>query len=225
MRISLLCFLTLVSCGRGYEVNEGIQETLVEGRYTAKLNSLNTSMGRYTGWLNLSIHDNQFWARVKVEGPQTSQMHAQYIHVNGSCPSMKDDLNQDGYLDFMEVYKIAGPILLPLDSNLNSQMKGLNEFPTMRRNSPHYYYSEASNSDRLMADLRRKDVYVDDMLTKLGPRERLNLTKRILVIYGTKAERYFPESVSTFDGYPKQISIPVACGEIAEGEHNFSTER
>ena len=222
MRTSLLCFLTLVSCGRGYVEDDGIQEAISEGRYTAKINSLNVSMGRYSGWLNISIFENQFWARVKVDGPQSSQMHAQYIHINSTCPTMKDDLNHDGYLDFMEVYRVAGPILIPLDSNLNSQVKGLNDFPIMRRNSSFYYYSEASNSSWLMADLRRNDTYTDDMLTKLRPSESLNLSKRIIIIYGTKAERHFPESVSSFDGYPKQTSIPIACGEITEGEHNFS---
>lgn len=194
------------------------EEPIANGRYTASLKPINVTLGRFTGWLKLSITDNQFWARVKVNGPQTTQMHAQYIHSGSVCPDMKDDLNRDGYLDFMEVYKIAGPILLPLDSNLNAQLKGLNEFPVMRKNSGLYYYSESCNSERLMADLKRTDIFPYDMITKLHPSEKIDLTKRIIIIYGVSADRNLPESVSSFDGYPREATMPVACGEITVGE-------
>jgi hypothetical protein len=102
-----------------------------------------------------------------------------------------------------------------LDSNLNSQMKGLHEFPQMRRNSSYYYYSEACNGDYMLSDLKRKDEYKEDMMTKLRPSEKLNLKKRVVLIYGTSSDRYLPDTVRTFDGYPNHSSIPIACGEVS----------
>lgn len=222
LRMSLLCFLTLVSCGSGYVEDDDVQGPIPDGRYTAKIKPLNKNFGKFHGWMNITISDNQFWARVKIDGPQTAHMHSQYIHTNSKCPDAESDLNQDGIIDFMEIYNDAGPILLPLDANLNAQMKGLNEFPVMKKRNKFYYYSEASNSDRLMRDLRLKDIYTSDMMTKLKPSEELDLTRRIIIIYGISAEQYVPASVSTFEGYPKQTAMPIACGEIVEGDYEVT---
>jgi hypothetical protein len=217
LSLRLLCLLTLYACGKGYEDIKEIEEEVAPGHYKAVFKSLNSKVGRFNGWLSLSIHDNQFWARVKVSGPNTKSMHAQYIHTIGTCPDMDDDLNHDGYLDFMEVYNVAGPILLPLDSNLNSQLKGLDEFPKMRENTYFYYYSEACQSTRLLSDLKEVDVFGTDMMAKLGRGENLNLATRVIIIYGSSEGRPLPETVRSFEGYPSQSSIPIACGEITEG--------
>jgi len=217
LSLPLLCLLTLYACGKGYEDIKVIEEEVAPGHYKAAFKSLNPKVGRFNGWLSLSIHDNQFWARVKLTGPNTKSMHAQYIHALGTCPDMNDDLNQDGYLDFMEVYNVAGPILLPLDSNLNSQLKGLDEFPKMRENTSFYYYSEACQSSRLLGDLKEVDVFGSDMMTKLQRGESLSLATRVIMIYGSSEGRPLPETVRSFEGYPPQLSIPIACGEITEG--------
>lgn len=218
IRLCFLCLVLLLSCGKGYKEKEYIQYEVASGRFKATLKSLNSHVGATRGWVSLSIEDYQFWARVKVKGPNTKDMHAQYIHAKGVCPRMTDDTNHDGYLDFMEAFKVAGPILLPLDSNLNSQMFGLNEFPMMRIKNDFYYYSEACNVERMILDLRRRDYYQTDMISKLGSRENLNLHKRIIIIYGVAQDRMLPNTVRSFDGYPSQASLPIACGEIMVGE-------
>lgn len=215
IQMSLLCLLMLFSCGSGFGDVEVRQEEVIEGWYTAVLNPLNSKVGIFSGRVDLSMSDNQFWVRVNLKGPQTNEMHPQFLHTNSSCPTMKDDLNRDGYLDFIESYRVAGPILMPLDSNLNSQMKGLHEFPHMRKNSSYYYYSEACNSDYMLSDLKRKDEYKEDLMTKLRPSEKLNLKKRVVLIYGASSDRYLPDTVGTFDGYPNHSSVPIACGEIS----------
>ena len=215
IQMSLLCLLMLFSFGSGFGDVEVRQEEVIEGWYTAVLNPLNSKVGIFSGRVDLSMSDNQFWVRINLKGPQTNEMHPQFLHTNSSCPTMKDDLNRDGYLDFIESYRVAGPILMPLDSNLNSQMKGLHEFPHMRNNSSYYYYSEACNSDYMLSDLKRKDEYKEDLMTKLRPSEKLNLKKRVVLIYGASSDRYLPDTVGTFDGYPNHSSIPIACGEIS----------
>lgn len=215
LHMSLLLIFTLAGCGKGFKEEEQEQQEASPGRYEARLNPLNQKLGRYRGWASVTISDNQFWARVKVDGPQTDDMHAQYVHLRGRCPNMGDDENRDGYLDFMEVYAVAGPILLPLDGNLNTQQKGLHEFPRMKRNG-YYYYSEACNSQRLMDDIKAPDVIIRDMMTKLDG-DDLALDKRVLIIYGVSEKRKLPASVRSFDGYPTHATVPIACGEIIEG--------
>jgi hypothetical protein len=217
-RLCFFCLILLLSCGKGYKEKEYIQYEVASGRFKATLNALNSRVGVFHGWASLSIEDYQFWARIKVMGPNSKDMHAQYIHTRGTCPLMTDDTNHDGYLDFMEASEVVGPILLPLDSNLNSQMFGLNDFPTMRSKNDFYYYSEACNAQRMILDLRRHDYYETDMISKLGSRENLNLHKRIVMIYGVALDRALPSTVRSFDGYPSQASLPIACGEILIGE-------
>jgi len=219
MRVQfILCwFFMLISCGKGFNADEGQREEIPPGRYYSSLRPLNTKLGRYSGWVSITISDNQFWARIKLTGPKTSGMHAQYLQANSKCPSMSDDTNDDGYLDFKEAYAVSGPILIPLDSDLKTQLKGLNIFPKMRRSS-FYYYSEACNTSLMMEDLRASDSYSSDMIIKLRPNEELRLDRRVILIYGTDEDRYLPSTVNTFEGYPSQSSIPIACGEILEGE-------
>lgn len=207
-----LLIFNITSCGKGFTDEQKIPEDAWNRQYEAVFKPLNQKFGRSSGWARFSIFENQIWARVKFHGKKSKDMHAQYVHINGRCPNMKDDMNRDGYLDFMEVYKVAGPILLPLDSNLNSQLKGIFEFPAMKR-QPFYYYSEASNYGRMMADLRRDDVISDDMVTKLKEKD-LNLQKRVVLVYGIDADEFLPSSVRTFTGYPPQATLPVACGEL-----------
>jgi hypothetical protein len=205
------------SCGKGFSDDNKLQEEIWQGQYGTQFKPLNQKLGTSSGWAKISIYENQIWARVKFHGNKTKDMHAQYIHLNGRCPTMKDDKNGDGYLDFMEVYDVAGPIILPLDSNLNSQLKGIFEFPFMKRR-PFYYYSEASNYGRTMRDLRSEDVVVDDMMTKLHG-EDLDLHRRVILIYGVDIDVFLPNTVRTFTGYPSQATLPVACGELEIDDH------
>ena len=198
--VKRLCFFGLVlllSCGKGYKEKEYIQYEVASGRFKATLKSLNPQVGVFHGWVSLSIEDYQFWARIKVMGPNSKDMHAQYIHTSGKCPLMSDDTNHDGYLDFMEASKVV---------------------PVMRNKNDFYYYSEACNAQRMMLDLRRHDYYDTDMISKLSSGEELNLDKRIVMIYGVPIDRALPSTVRSFDGYPSQASLPIACGEIMMGE-------
>ncbi len=215
----LLPFL-LVSCGKGFKEEEEEvfrQNEEVEELFNISFSPLNaTKIGRYHGWSGISIADNQIWIRVKLQGPSHTDAHAQYLHTGSRCPTMADDRNNDGYLDFMEVSEVVGPVLLPFDGNLNSQLKGLHDFPTMKREGM-YYYSEAGNYSFLLEDLEREDMYPADMITKLDPREELDLSSRVVLIYGVDGQKKLPNSVATFDGYPSQATLPIACGVVRDG--------
>lgn len=211
-----LLLLIFIGCGKGFDPELNVLEEIEASQYHAWLSPINLRHGSYRGWAQLNISDNQFWARVKVHGLKTSDMHGQYIHVGGRCPSLKDDANKDGFLDFMELIAVLGPILIPLDGNLTTQQKGIFEFPRMRRH-PFYFYSEATNFQWLMEDLRREDVIRDDYITKLPRGSDLGLTRRAVVIYGVDEERFLPSSVRSTPGYSSHRTLPIACGEIRKG--------
>lgn len=214
--LGLSFFILLAGCGKGFEEQEEPQEEEYVGHYRAVFKPLNQRFGRMSGWAAITITDNQFWARVRVGGRKTTTMHAQFIHSRGRCPGMTDDLNGDGYLDFLEAYRIAGPILVPLDANLNSQLKGMHEFPLMKRKS-HYFYSEAASYDRMMEDLRGEDYLSDDMISKLSEDE-LELERRVVMIYGINEDNSLPSTVRSYTGYPAQYALPIACGELQAGD-------
>lgn len=213
----ILLSLLLAGCGKGYEELSIQNEVVADGQYHAQLLPLNVQVGKSKGFSSISIKDNQFWARVKIFGPKTGSMHAQYIHRLDRCPTHRDDTNGDGFLDAWEVFAVSGEILIPLDSDLNSQIKGMNEFPRMKKHD-FFYYSEACHSDRLLRDLRSPDELRYDFITKLSKTESLNLSGRVIVVYGTSETRKLPDSVRSFSGYSTQQSLPIACGEILNGE-------
>jgi len=218
----LLGLLSLTSCGKGFtedkEQSEGEirQEEEEEFKFQVRFRPLNLKVGSYTGWGSLSVFENQFWARIKVQGPQTGEMHAQYLHTGERCPSQRDDLNADGYLDFREAQRVVGDILIPLDGNLTSQMKGLFDFPLINANNI-YYYSQATSYTTMLDDLRREDSFPNDFITKLARGEELNPGARVVVIYGVSSNRRLPNTVASYDAYPAQATLPISCGVVYGG--------
>lgn len=218
----ILCLFFITSCGKGFtkeklqNTGEITQEEQEETRYQVRFKPLNPRAGRYIGWGSLSVVDDQFWARIKTQGPNTNEMHAQYLHSGERCPSMRDDLNGDGYLDFREAHSVVGDILLPFDGNLTTQMKGLFEFPVMNAGDM-YYYSEAASYTDMLEDLRREDTFPSDFISKLGAGEELNLRARVVLIYGVSSTRKLPLTVASYEAYPAQTTLPIACGVVFGG--------
>ena len=213
----ILFCLVVSACGKGYEEKVVRNEIVADGHYHAKLLPINKRISTAYGFSTISIRDNQFWARVKVFGPKINSSHQQHIHLRDRCPTITDDKNGDGMIDAKEVFDVSGPVLIPLDSDLSSQIKGLNEFPKMRRHN-FYYYSEATHSDRIMRDLRGPDHLRYDFMSKLAPGDPLALDSRVIIIFGTSENRPLPTSAVSYGGYPLHETIPVACGKIRAGE-------
>jgi hypothetical protein len=213
MGLLLLC---CTHCGKRFEDLSESRDAETVGAFWARLEPLNQHIYKHEGWLTLSLRDNQFWARIKVFSKKSKALHLQFLHVHGECPTMKDDYNHDGYLDFKEAHSKSGDILIPFDSNLNSQFKGMNEFPRMGSHD-YYYYTESSNYERMVNDLRENDSDFFDLMTKLKTNEKLNLPQRVVIIYGIEDLIQVPSTVSGFLGYPISWTLPVACGKIQPG--------
>lgn len=219
----LLFFLLLPGCGKGFKDLEDRQEEIVPEHFVAILEPLNRRVAQFKGWVEVTISENQFWIRIKVEGNSDRIMHAQYLHAYSRCPTEDADVNGDGYIDFLEAHRDVGPILIPLDGNLNSQLKGMNTYPEMKRQG-FYYYSRSTAIDRLMRDLYRQDNIPDDMMTKLKRHESLSLDERVIMIYGIPEGRNLPASVQSYSVYPSQFTLPVACGRLRQGDTTYFSE-
>jgi hypothetical protein len=124
--ISGLCLLALASCGGKDESSKSTQEkqheVQTEGVFKAILRPYNFTAA---GWIPNGMAD------IKVVGDEieikswmddsANVVHMQNIHVGSKCPSMAQDANKDGFVDFNESMNFSGKILMALDSDLNSQ--------------------------------------------------------------------------------------------------------
>lgn len=222
----LFCLLLIcISCGRtGNPYREELSLSLKQeqqGYYRAKLIPLQKKMTRSLyGQGSFYLKEIQFYASVYLRTPWKRVTHLQFIHAGNRCPSMQDDLNRDGYLDFYEAMKVSGRILIPLDKDLETQLRGFTKYPTSN-DKGDYYYSEAASAPWMLRDLRNKGFNSNNTLEKLNPNEELNLIERVIIVYGVPHYFKLPESVRSFDGYSSHMSTPIACAEIIETVEEF----
>lgn len=214
--IPALCLLTLASCG-GANNNSSNgpsnlpreEEQLVEGSYKAILRPYNFTVAGWipNGMADIRIQDNEIEVKSWLDD-SANVVHMQNIHLGTECPSMAQDTNNDGYVDFNETTQFSKKILIPLDADLNSQALGNPLYP-----KGNFTYLQRASLPQLMSDLRLKDENPNDDQAKLAANEPLNLTGRVIIITGS-ANKNLPSSVSTIDGMTSELSIPIACGKI-----------
>lgn len=198
----LLCY----SCGKqkfpDYRPPGLVLSDEEEEAHRTYFKSLNPSLaGRVKGHVVIWVRDLQFYARVVVfKGPKNLRIQ-QYIHTGNHCPTIRDDLNNDGMIDFSEVIKSSGEILVPLDGKLRSQTSGMNWFPVSDRDGA-FYYSRAANLKWFMEDLRARDENPGDHVVKLAKSEDLALKRRVVILYGSTSDPL----------------LPIACADIQNGE-------
>lgn len=141
---------------------------------------------------------------IKVRGVTAKTLHPQHIHAGEQCPSAVDDRNRDGFVDVIEGLPKYGPILVSLDSELNSFAPSL-DFPVANAEGRYEYHEHASKS-HLQEELQ----------------EALKLGTRHVVIHGIDPDprvNPLPASVASLPGLPAWATLPVACGELDRVKH------
>lgn len=167
-----MCLLTiLVACGRRAEENsepqrqerETPQET--EGMYQAKIIPVNiVSAGSTVGVFRIRIMGDEVRVRGDINN-STVVSHQQKIHRGQNCPGPGADDNLDGVVSYDESLKITGGVLFPLTSATPDHWG-------------NYLYSARFS--------------LTDILTKLPPDEDLNMSGRVIMIYGGNGSLNFP---------------------------------
>jgi hypothetical protein len=196
--------LVFQGCGKqkfpDYDEKPERQEEQAPGYYTGVFTTLNS---RYAG--SVSAHavlwtkGQQFYGRVVMMKGTPSVIYHQFIHKGRDCPTMKNDYNHDGMLSADEAAVVAGPMLIPLDRNLKTQVLGMEWFPRTDREGL-YYYSRSGDISEMMKDLRKLDYDPARGLGKLNINENLDIDQRTIILYRLSSESF----------------IPVACTELKE---------
>jgi hypothetical protein len=197
--IPAACLLALASCGGSGGSNStgapgptdgpGEEESqAAEGTYKAILRPYNFTVA---GWIPNGMTDIKITGdKIEVKSwldDAANVVHMQNIHFGTQCPTTANDSNRDGFVDFNESVQVSKPILLQLDSDLDSQSE-LSVYP--RGNFT--YFQTAT-------------------LPSMIP---LNLEGKVIIVTGAAADRGLPATVSQVNNQTREFSIPIACGVI-----------
>lgn len=188
-------------------------ETL-NGRYQIVFSPLNSSVsGMITAKGSLHVIADKISVEIVAKESPAMTKHSQFIYSGSECPTELNDINNDGYIDPHEAAIVLGEILIPLDSDLNSQDQGANIFPVADALGAYSYYSEGYVSD-LLSDLQAIDPDPKDELGKLKANEKLKLEGKVVVIEGIPEDQYLPGSIVTISNESDRATLPIACGKI-----------
>lgn len=176
--------------------------------YRATLNPLNAgshTVGDVTytipttrGTATVSLKGDDVNVQIMVEGVTPLTLHPQHIHAGTTCPSASDDRNGDGFVDVIEGLPKYGPILVSLDTTINTGASSDLNFPVANA-SGSYSYSASGSRTHIQ----------DEIMTAL------KLGTRHVVIHGISPTGMpLPASVQSLPGLPAWATLPVACGEL-----------
>jgi hypothetical protein len=224
----LLTIFFALSCGNSSDNNKisnqgGINqnETIkpdgsnIQGIYATVLVPLNKNIHmKAVGTAAVQRDGDTFSATVKMKSGQRSTNFKQAIYTGRRCPTIKDDLNKDAYVDIQEAMIAIGQVVIPLDSNIDSQQAGLNNYPNGDAVSGSYLYQITASFSRMFADLKNPDENPNDNMVKLGSDEGLTFPGRIVFLQGISQKVYLPATVASIDGQDVHQTVPVACGVL-----------
>lgn len=175
----------------------------LEGRYDAILRPLNTQLNGFipSGRAKFNVSGETMEVTSYLEDDSRVQ-HIQNVHVGTRCPTQSDDENGDGLIDIVEMKKVTGDVLIPLDADLSSIAAGADSWPMGKG---HTYVKSAKTTDML------NDLYASSRLTTDSS---INLAGRVVMVHGTVDLSRVPQSVQTLNGLPRNITVPITCGVI-----------
>lgn len=221
----LLALLGLVACGKDDGGSSGGNGNVVVQNSAQEM--VEASPGTYYGVLRpVNFHSNGFIPYgsatfiVKDDLVQVSTTldddqpvtHRQTLHLGTRCPTLADDTNGDGFIDYDEAGRVVGPALMPLDGDLNSQMAGAEVYPKGRAMT----YQKSASLSKINADLWKADEDPSDNVTKLASGKGIGFEGRVVLVHGTASSSSFPSSLASYKGEPAHISLPVVCGVLSK---------
>jgi hypothetical protein len=190
-----------------------------KGVYQAIFAPLNKNFsGHLNGSLTILKENDDFIANIRFSGGPKSVLHTQSIHIGTRCPSLDDDLNNDGIIDGEEGALVYKEIILPLDEDLNSQWLGLGTYPASDEFGS-YLWSRSASFKKILKDLYEEDINQKDDLIKLSDTKAFTLNGNVVVISGIPTSQELPETVIGRGRLTKHQSLPIACGVIRKLTH------
>lgn len=195
--------------GPALDLDQGI-----EGQYLAVFESLNPEItSKITGAFTFSreIAIDEIVGDVRITNAGANLIHAQNVRYGRRCPTIDDDLNQDGIIDAYEGELVYGKILIPLDGDLSSQSSHDGEFP-VGDSFGNYIYARVAKFSSFIKDLRAPGE--NHAHQKLKADEPFEIEGRVVVVHGVDEASNLPETVRTVGRPNAYQSLPIACGSI-----------
>jgi len=190
------------------------QEEEQQGVFRTILNSMNSDVaGPTIGTATIDVAEDVVTVDVNMTSVGSSMSHGQYIMGFGKCPTIEDDTNGDGYIDIVESIATTSKALIPLDGDINSQVGGITDFPSADATFS-YNYQKTGSLAAMDADLHLPLPAPSDFIEKLSETERLTFTGRHVLILGVPSSIVLPSTVATVQGFNRNTTLPVACGEL-----------
>lgn len=188
----------------------------INGLYMAKFFTINPGAnGTLPGSATIQREQDELIAYVRLFGGGMGALHKQGIYDGRRCPNAGDDLNQDGYIDMEEGSKVWGRLLIPLDSNINSQLAGKNVYPVGDATGT-YFYERVASFNKMFKDLKDEDRNLADGFEKLTPTQGLAIEGRVVVIQGSAETIVYPETFAVQGNHSAAQSAPIACGVFSK---------
>lgn len=223
---ALVALPLIYACGKGdsgdgksqkQEVPEEegtIEGSTIDGLYMAKFETLNPHVnGTLPGSLTFYRNGDRVMTYVRLFAGKPKAWHPQGIYMGKRCPNLGDDKNRDGFIDIEEAMAVVGKVIIPLDSNMNSQSAGRNFYP-LGDLSGYYHYERVSSFNRMMEDLRSEDNDPADHITKLAPNQKFTIEGKVIIVQGVSEDTILPESVVGLDRRKNFQTLPITCGVI-----------
>ncbi len=202
-----------VSSIKEVEISEESKLESDQGFFKVTLLPLNETFGlRSMGEFHFQLDSDIFKVQGFMKNIEPAIKHFQIIHERPKCPTSKDDVNQDGLIDFKELAEISGKKIIPLDGSLSSQLEGIDYGP-VGDDFGEYVYKKSIKSEIMLEDLYVEDDSYFDELKKLEIDEKVNLDQRVLVIYGISSKINLPDSIDSLEENLHEF-MPISCGEI-----------
>lgn len=219
--IALMALVILASCGgsggggggSNNSGKSGRQEMVAAtpGTYYTVLRPVNFHSNGFIpyGMATFTMKDDLLNVEISLDDDQAVP-HRQSLHIGTRCPTMADDTNGDGFVDQDEAQRVVGPIVMPLDSDISSQMAGIDGHPR----GPAMTYKKSALISKINADLWGRDEDPSDLVTKLAPNKGIGFEKRVVLVHGTSFQSSFPTSLAHYKNEPAHHSLPVVCGVL-----------
>jgi hypothetical protein len=213
-----LTLISLISCGKDESKRSGASDQVLtqveddQGVYRAVLKPINVTVaGEISGTVEIKIQGDEVVVESNVANASSGVKYLQNIMAKRKCPGTENDTNGDTFIDISESLYSTGPVLIPLDSDLSSQLDGITYGP-ISNSAGSYVYRRSTTLSNITSDLLAPDPDPTDFVVKLPSSHRLNLSGRVVVVQGVRGS--LPDTVAGLgELFPNQ-ALPIACGEL-----------
>lgn len=216
--VLLFTLMFIASCSKhssgGGQSLSTLETPSVSGNYSVHFTALNSSVSGLTqAEGKMHLVGDQFSVYLLVKDTASLTVHQQNIYYASECPSEKHDLNDDGFIDSLELSKLVGQVLIPLDDNISNQDEGIQLYPHSDAFGS-YLYTKEDSFIRMVSDLFSPDLNSKDNIRKLSPDQSFILDGKVVILFGIQEDLYLPGSVQSVGDESERSSLPIACGVI-----------